>query len=166
MEDMIHWLRHVPRNREVTRVFFHVGTNSCEQTTLPETTWKQLIRNLRHVFPQTLLIASATIPPMGQHYMKGTVAVPNASLLRVCQSEGMRCIDHTSSFTAYSGAPRQDLYRPCIPVAKPPAGLHTVSSMLTNLSRNQRFYNPPPHPPNPQLSGQFRARKHHHHHHH
>ena len=111
IDDLIHWLRHVPRNREVTKVVFHVGVNSCKQTTIPETTWKQRIKNLRHVFPQAVLIASTMIPPMGQHYMKGTVAASNASLLKVCQGEGMRCVDHTSSSIAYSGAPRQDLYR-------------------------------------------------------
>ena len=60
---------------------------------------------------QAQLTASAMVPPMGQHYLKGTVATSNISLLKVCHGEDVRCGDHTSSFTAYSGAPKQDMYR-------------------------------------------------------
>ena len=56
---------------------------------------------------------------MGQHYLKGTVATSNISLLKVCQGEDVRCVDHTSSFTAYSGAPKLDMYSdPLHPSAK------------------------------------------------
>ena len=90
-----------------------------QNTTIAETTWRQLVRNFRRVFPPPQLTASAMVPPIGQHYLKGIVATSNISLLKVCQGEDVRCVDHTSSFTAYSGAPKQDMYRdPLHPSAK------------------------------------------------
>ena len=119
IEDLLHWLHNIPRNKDVRRVVFHVGLNTCKSTTIAETTWRQLVRNFRRVFPQAQLTASAMVPPTGQHYLKGTVATSNTSLLKVCQGEDVRCVDHTSSFTAYSGAPKQDMYRdPLHPSAK------------------------------------------------
>ena len=119
IEDLLHWLHNIPRNKDVRRVVFHVGMNTCKSTTIAETTWRQLVRNFRRVFPQAQLTASAMVPPMGQHYLKGTVATSNISLLKVCQGEDVRCVDHTASFTAYSGAPKQDMYRdPLHPSAK------------------------------------------------
>ena len=57
--------------------------------------------------------------------------------------EGMRCVDHTSSFIAYSGAPKQDSTEtPCILVPKAPARWHVISSMLIDPNRNQRCYKP------------------------
>ena len=79
--------------------------------------------------------------------MKGTVAASNASLLKVCQGTGMRCIDHTSSFIAYSGAPRQDLCSdPLHPSAKGTGRPQQKPALLQ--------------PPSPLLAGQFRARQH------
>ena len=108
IEDLIHWLRHVPRNREVMKVLFHVGVHSCKQTTIPETTWKQLI--MHKLVPSLPPRAGGCVHNDFAHgtafFMKGTVAASNASLLKVCQGEDMRCADHTSSFIAYSGAPR------------------------------------------------------------
>ena len=67
IEDLLHWLHNIPRNKDVRRVVFHVGVNTCKSTTIAETTWRQLVRNFRHVFPQAQLTASAMVPPTGQH---------------------------------------------------------------------------------------------------
>ena len=55
IEDLLHWLHNIPRNKDVRRVVFHVGVNTCKSTTFAETTWRQLVRNFRHVFPQAQL---------------------------------------------------------------------------------------------------------------
>lgn len=67
IEDLLHWLHNIPRNKDVRRVVFHVGVNTCKSTTIAETTWRQLVRNFRRVFPQAQLTASAMVPPTGQH---------------------------------------------------------------------------------------------------
>ena len=136
IDDLLHWLRHIPRNKDVRRVVFHVDVNTCKSTTIAETTWRQFVRYFRHVFSQAQLTASAMVSPMGQHYLKGTVATSNISLLKVCQSEDVRCVDHTSSFTTYSGAPKQDVQGTlCIPAPKAPAGWRATSSTLTTPSK-------------------------------
>ena len=107
--------------------------------------------------PQAVLITSTMIPPMGQHHMKGTVAASNASLLKVCQGEGMGCVDHTSFFIAYSSAPRQDLYRD---------SLHPSAKGTGRLACNIKYADRPQQKPallqtpSPLLVGQFMARQH------
>ena len=85
IDDLLHWLRHIPRNKDVRRVVFHVGVNTCQSTTIAETIWRQLVRNFRHVFPQTQLTASAK----GQHSHGTALPEGNCSDVKHLALEGM-----------------------------------------------------------------------------
>ena len=53
VSDVVHWLRHIPRCREVRVVVVHVGINSCWENTLRESDWRLLVRLLKTVFPSS-----------------------------------------------------------------------------------------------------------------
>ena len=109
IDDVNHWLANIPRNREVRRVVIHIGVNTCKFAVVTESMWKQLIRKLRHVFPEAAVLVSSIVPPMGR--LRKTVQVSNAALLAVCNREKVSVVNHTDAFTARSGAPRKHLYR-------------------------------------------------------
>ena len=111
VSDVVHWLRHVPRCREVRVVVVHVGINSCWENTLRESDWRHLVRLLKTVFPSSQLILSSIVPPAGHHPLGKTVAVPNTALATVCSSESVVLVDHTDTFTTNTGAQRKALYR-------------------------------------------------------
>ena len=68
----------------------------------------------------------------------------------------MRCVDHTSSFTAYSGAPKQDMYRdPLHPSAKG-TGRLVCNIKYADRHRRRRALLKTPGPMKP---GQFQARQ-------
>ena len=105
----IDWLANIPRNREVRRVVIHIGVNTCKFAVVTESMWRQLIRKLKHVFPEAAVLVSSIVPPMGR--LRKTVQVSNAALLAVCNREKVSVVNHTDAFTARSGAPRKHLYR-------------------------------------------------------
>ena len=111
VSDVVHWLRNVPRCREVRVVVVHVGINSCWENTLRESDWRHLVRLLKTVFPSSQLILSASVPPAGHHPLRKTVAVSNTALATVYSSESVVLVDHTDTFTTNTGAPRKALYR-------------------------------------------------------
>ena len=98
---------------------------------------------------------------MGQHYLKGTVATSNISLLKVCQGEDARCVDHTSSFTAYSGAPKQDMLYMQGPSASQRQGHLQVGRLACNIKYADRPRQKPAllKTPGPVQPGQFQARQ-------
>ena len=98
---------------------------------------------------------------MGQHYLKGTVAMSNISLLKVCQGEDARCVDHTSSFTAYSGAPKQDMLYMQGPSASQRQGHLQVGRLACNIKYADRPRQKPAllKTPGPMKPGQFQARQ-------
>ena len=109
IDDVNHWLANIPRNREVRRAVIHIGVNTCKFAVVTESMWRQLIRKLKHVFPEAAVLVSSIVPPMGR--LRKTVQVSNAALLAVCNREKVSFINHTDAFTARSGAPRKHLYR-------------------------------------------------------
>ena len=109
IDDVNHWLANIPRNREVRRVVIHIGVNTCKFAVVTESMWRQLIRKLRHVFPEAAVLVSSIVPPMGR--LRKTVQVSNATLLAVCNREKVSVVNHTDAFTARSGASRKHLYR-------------------------------------------------------
>ena len=109
IDDVNHWLANIPRNREVRRVVIHIGVNTCKFAVIMESMWRQLIRKLKHVFPEAAVLVSSIVPAMGR--LRKTVQVSSAALLAVCSREKVSVVDHTDAFTAQSGAPRKDLYR-------------------------------------------------------
>ena len=127
VSDVVHWLRHVPRCREVRMVVVHVGINSCWENTLRESDWRHLVRLLKTVFPSSQLILSAIVPPAGHHPLGKTVAVSNTALATVCSSERVVLVDHTDTFTTNTGAPRKALYRD---------PLHASTKGTINLAKN------------------------------
>ena len=109
IDDVNHWLANIPRNREVRRVVIHIGVNTCKFAVVTESMWRQLIRKLKHVFPEAAVLVSSIVPPMGR--LTKTAQVSNAALRAVCSREKGSVVDHTDAFTARSGAPRKDLYK-------------------------------------------------------
>ena len=109
IDDVNHWLANIPRNREVRRVVIHIGVNTCKFAVVTESMWRQLIRKLKHVFPEAAVLVSSIVPPMGR--LRKTVQVSNAALLAVYNREKVSFINHTDAFTARSGAPQKHLYR-------------------------------------------------------
>ena len=71
--------------------------------------WRQLIRQLKHVFPEAAVLMSSIIPPMGR--LRKAVQASDGSPLAVCNRETVSVVDHTDAFIAQSGAPRKHLYR-------------------------------------------------------
>ena len=130
VSDVVHWLRHVPRCREVRVVVVHVGINSCWENTLRESDWRHLVRLLNTVFPSSHLILSAIVPPAGHHLLGKTVAVSNTALATVCSSERVVLVDHTDTFTTNTGAPRKALYRD---------PLHASTKGTINLAKKSVF---------------------------
>ena len=109
IDDVNHWLANIPRNREARRVVIYIRVNTCKFPVATESMWRQLIRKLKHVFPEAAVLASSLVSPMGR--LRKTVQVSNAALLAVCSREKVSVVDHTNTFTARSGATRKDLYR-------------------------------------------------------
>ena len=109
IDDVNHWLANIPRSREVRHVVIHIGVNTCKFAVVTESMWRQLIRKLKHVFPEAAVLVSAIVPTMGR--LRKTVQVSNAALLAVSIREKVSVINHTDAFTARSGAPRKHLYR-------------------------------------------------------
>ena len=87
----------------------HIGVNTCKFAVVTESMWRQLIRKLKHVFPEAAVLVSSIVPPMGR--LRKTVQVSNAALLAVCNGEKVSVVSHTDPFIARSGAPRKHLYR-------------------------------------------------------
>ena len=79
IDDVNHWLANIPRNREVRRVVIHIGVNTCKFALVTESMWRQLIRKLKHVFPEAAVLVSSIVPPMGR--LRKTAQVSNAVLL-------------------------------------------------------------------------------------
>ena len=71
--------------------------------------WRQLIRKLRHVFPEAAVLVSSIVPPIWR--LRKTVQVSNTALLAVCNREKVSVVNHTDAFIARSGEPRKHLYR-------------------------------------------------------
>ena len=109
IDDVNHWLANIPRTREVRRAVIHIGVNTCKFAVVSESMWRQLIRKLKHVFPEAAVLVSSIVPPMGRP--RKTVQVSNAALLAVCNREKVSVVNHTDAFTARSGEPRKHLYR-------------------------------------------------------
>ena len=65
IDDVNHWLANIPRNREVRRAVIHTGLNMCKFAVVMESMWRQLIRKLKHVFPEAAVLVSSIVPPMG-----------------------------------------------------------------------------------------------------
>ena len=93
IDDVNHWLANIPRNREVRRVVIHIGVNTCRFAVITESMWKQLIRKLKHVFPEAAVLVSSIVPPMGR------LQVSNAVFLAVCNREKVWAVDRTDAFT-------------------------------------------------------------------
>ena len=83
----------------------HIGVNTCKLAVVTESMWRQLIRKLKHVFPEAAVLVSSIVPPMGR--LRKTVQVSNAALLAVCNREKVSVVNDTDAFTAQSGAPRK-----------------------------------------------------------
>ena len=108
INDVNHWLANIPRSREVRRVVIHIGVNTCKFAVVTESMWRQLIRKLKHVFPEAAVLVASIVPPMGR--LRKTVQVSNAVLLAVSNREKVSLVNHTDAFTAQSSAPRKHLY--------------------------------------------------------
>ena len=93
IDDVNHWLANIPRNREVRCAVIHTGANTCKFTVVMESMWRQLI----------------IVPHMG--WLRKTVQVSSAALLAVCNREKVSVVNHTNTFTAWSGVPWKHLYR-------------------------------------------------------
>ena len=109
IDDVNHWLANIPRNREVRRAVIHIGVNTCKFAVVTESMWRQFIRKLKHVFPESAVLVSSIVPPMGR--LKKTVQISNTVLMAVCNREKVSFINHTETFTARSGTPWKYLYR-------------------------------------------------------
>ena len=108
IDDVNHRLANIPMNREVRRAVIHIGVNTCKFAVVTESMWRQLIRKLKHGFPEAAVLVSSIVPPMGR--LRKTVQLSNASLLAVCNREKVSVVNHTDAFTARSGEPRKHLY--------------------------------------------------------
>ena len=91
------------------RAVIHIGVNTCKLAVVTESMWRQLIRKLKHVFPEAAVLVSSIVPPMGR--LRKTEQVSNAALLAVCNREKVSVVNHTDAFTAWSGVPLKHLYR-------------------------------------------------------
>ena len=65
IDDVNHWLANIPRNREVRCAVIHIGVNTCKFAVVTESMWRQLIRKLKHTFPEAAVLVSSIVPPMG-----------------------------------------------------------------------------------------------------
>ena len=65
IDDVNHWLANIPRNREMRRVVIHIGVNTCKFAVITVSMWRQLIRILKHGFPEASVLVSSIVPPMG-----------------------------------------------------------------------------------------------------
>ena len=87
----------------------HIGVNTCKFAVATESMWRQLIRKLKHVFPEAAVLVSSIVPPMRR--LRKTAQVSSTALGAVCSREKVSVVDHNDAFTARSGAPRKDLNR-------------------------------------------------------
>lgn len=111
VEDVIHWLRHIPTSKQVRHLMLHVGINSCLTNVITESTWYELIKLLKKCFPHARLFLSTIVPPMRRNnYLFKTVNVSNLHLSDVCKKVNIICIDNTSTFTTHRGLPKKALY--------------------------------------------------------
>ena len=104
---------------------------TCKFAVVTESMWRQLIRKLKHVFPEAAVLVSAIVPTMGR--LRKTVQVSNAVLLAVSIREKVSVINHTDAFTARSGAVRHRSTctgTKCIPPTVARAGWCSASSLL------------------------------------
>ena len=65
IDDINHWLAKIRRNREVRRVVIHIGVNTCKFAVITDSILRQLIRKLKHVFPEAAVLVSSIVLPMG-----------------------------------------------------------------------------------------------------
>ena len=77
IDDINHWLANIPRNREVRHVVIHIGVNKCKFSVITESMWRQLIRKLKNVFPEAVVLLSSIVSPIGR--LRKTVQVSKRS---------------------------------------------------------------------------------------
>ena len=111
IEDMKHYLKNIPKQRNVKRIICHIGINSCWQGAILGKSWTDLIKLLKSVFPESYLEFSSIVPPCGGHTLASAAAASNDSLAEECARHDVHLHFHTPTFTTQSGAPRKALYR-------------------------------------------------------
>ena len=111
------------------RVAIHISVNTCSFALVTESMWSQLIRNLKHVFPEAAVLVSSIVPPMER--LKKTFRYPTQ---RSWQSAaGRRCQLLTTPTPSLPGAVRQGstcTETKCIPATVARTGWCSTSSLL------------------------------------
>lgn len=144
VSDLTTWLRKQQPTAVTTDVTCHVGINDCKESVVTAGAWKALFSQCHRVFPHAALTASSILPTKGRlGDTHKTVALSNANLRATCKQLGVRYIDHTTTFTAQSGAPKLNLYKD--PFHPSPKGTARLAENLFGLPqdkppRTQRHY--------------------------
>ena len=134
VSDLTAWLRDQQPSAVMTHVTCHVGINDCKDTVVTATAWKAFLHQCKKTFPHASLTASSIVPPKGQQGgIHKNASVSNTHLRAVCKQLRVRCVDHTPTFTAPSGAPKLALYKD--PLHPSPKGTARLAENLFPTSQ-------------------------------
>ena len=111
MASLTHWLKTIPPSPHVRNVVVHVGVNSCWESSITQSQWRKLLKDLKTAFPSARITMSGLLLPRSHHPLKKTISLSNDNLATVCKSEHVVFVDHTATFRTSTGAPKQAMYR-------------------------------------------------------
>lgn len=130
VDDLLHWLRYIPVNKEVQQIVVHVGVNTCLTDVVTGSRWLELKKWLRKVFPNARLAFSSILPPLRKSdSLCKTVVESNMHLAEMCESEGVDLIDNTCTFRTAKDLPKKALYHDNLHPSTP----HGLAKLTMNI---------------------------------
>jgi hypothetical protein len=133
VDDVLHWLRFIPVNRDVQHLLVHVGINTCLTDVVTRSKWLELRKSLKKVFPNARLVFSSILPPLRKNdSLNKTVEESNIHLAEMCKQEGIHFIDNTPTFRTTNNLPKKSLYHDNLHPSSP-HGLTGLTLSIRNL---------------------------------
>lgn len=112
VDDVKHWLKHIPPCKNVQQLILHIGVNTCFSDVVTVAQWNELYKLSKKIFPNAFLHFSSILPPKAiSSPLAKTVAESNVHLNTMCSREGCDFINNIDSFATNRGLPKKAAYQ-------------------------------------------------------